>query len=241
MAWGQTVRQRQDEGHIDDWMADRIAYLERVANGAREAGQRLWSESTRSGGNVSAARPSDVVALGVAHAPKSPPPPVLSPEMRELRRQQAAFKDVTRQLDHDNRWMAGIALAPIAAVGGLEALTFDAARQFLNPPGEPLQLQGREPLLERGETYYTRYGKRQHDLFREKVDAKPGWQSDPRVQTEGGLRIPDAQAPVRASDRPKFVDLKPDTPSGRYRGQKTIKNYADAGKTRIVYYPPPPK
>ena len=241
MAGTRSVHQGQDEGHIDDWMGNRIAYLERVANGAHEAGQRLWSESTRTGGNVSAARPSDVVALGVARTPKAPPPPALSPEMQELRRQQAAFKDVTRQLDHDNRWMAGVALAPIAAVGGLEALTFDAARQVLNPPGEPLQLQGREPLRTRGETYYTRYGKRQHDAFREKVDAKPGWRSDPRVQTEGGLKIPDAQTPIRSSGARNYVDLKPDTPSGRRRGQQTIKNYADAGKTRIIYYPPPPK
>ena len=239
MAGGQSD-QREDERHIDDWIRDRTAHLDRVANVAYETGRRRWSDSTRAGGNVSAARPSDVVALGIPRGPVSPPP-TLSPDMLELRRQQAAFKDVTRQLDHDNRWMAWAALAPIAAVGGLEAIPYGIAEQFLNPPGEPLQLRGREPLLNRGDTYYARYGRQQDRALRDKVDAKEGWKSQPRVKGPEGLRIPDARAPARSSPRAKFLELKPDTPSGRRAGQKALEKYKDLGKTRIVYYRPPPK
>jgi hypothetical protein len=223
-------------------MRNRAAHLDRVANGAHEAGQRRWSESTRTGDNASAARRSDVVALGMRRASASPSPsPELSPEMLELRRQQAAFKGVTRQLDRDNRWMAAAVLAPIAAVGGLEAATYSVAQQFLNPPGEPLQLPGRQPLLQRGDTYYARYGRQQDKAFREQVKAKPGWTSQPREVDEGELRIPDAQAPVRPDRVAKFLELKPDTPSGRRAGQEALRKYKNLGKTRVVYYRPPPK
>lgn len=160
--------------------------------------------------------------------------------MQELRRQQAAFKNVTRQLDHDNRWMAAIALAPIAAVGGLEAVPYAIAREIAsNPPGQPLQLPGRAPLLKKGDTYYARNGRREDMAFRAKVEAKPGWKSQPRVKTEEGLRIPDARAPVRTGKSVKYVELKPDTPSGRRAGEKAIEKYKDLGKTRVVYYRPP--
>jgi len=244
MSGPQPVRRDSHAGSIDDWMADRWARLEQVANGAYEMGQRQWSESTRTGENLRATRPSDVVALGLSTGSQPSPmgAPTLSPEMVELRRQQAAFKGVTRELDRENRWMAAIALAPIAAVGGLEAVPYALAREIgSHPPGEPLQLPGRAPLLKKGDTYYARNGRREDMAFRAKVKAKPGWTPQPRVNTDAGLRIPDAQAPVRAGGRPKFLELKPDTPSGRRAGEKALEKYKDIGKTRIVYYRPPPK
>ena len=242
MAGVQSARREPSAGNVDDWMGQRWAHLERVADGAYEAGQRLWSETTRTGGNVAAARPGDVVALGASPRRPSAPAPALSPEMLELRRQQAAFKGVTRELDRENRWMAAIALAPIAAVGGLEAVPYSIARAIAeNPPGQPLQLPRRAPLLKSGDTYYTRFGRREDMAFRAKVDAKPGWKAQPRVKTEGGLRIPDAKAPVRSSGTARFLELKPDTPSGRRAGEKALEKYKDLGKTRIVYYRPPRK
>jgi len=238
MAGAQSARAEHGAGNIDDWMSDRFAHLDRIANGAYEAGQRQWSASTRTGGNVAAVRPSDVTALGMA--PRRATTPALSPDMQELRRRQAAFKQVTRQLDHDNRWMAAVALAPIAAVGGLEAVPYAIAREISSSlSGQPLQLPGRAPLLKKGDTYFARNGRREDMAFRAKVDAKPGWKSQPRVKTEEGLRIPDARAPVRTGKSVKYVELKPDTPSGRRAGEKALEKYRDLGKTRVVYYRPP--
>ncbi|WP_296596181.1 hypothetical protein [Phenylobacterium sp.] len=240
MAGTQSAGAARGAGDIDDWMGDRFAHLDRIADGAYEAGRRLWSESTRAGGNITAARPGDVTALGMAPKRASTPAPALSPEMQELRRQQAAFKGVTRQLDHDNRWMAAIALAPIAAVGGLEAVPYAIAREIAsNPPGQPLQLPGRAPLLKKGDTYYARNGRREDMAFREKVRAKPGWEAQPRVRVDGRLKIPDAKAPVRSTGQQRFLELKPDTPPGRRAGEKALEKYKDLGKTRVVYYRPP--
>lgn len=236
------ARQSSGEESIDHWMAERAAHLERMENGGYEAGRQLWSQSTRTGGNIAAVRPSDVAALGLARPPQPARSPTLSPDMRELRRQQAAFKEVTRQLDHDNRWMAAVALAPIAAVGGLEAVPYGIAQQFLdNPPGEPLQLPGRQPLLKNGDTHFARYGRRKDMAFREKVSAKSGWTPQPRVYDQGRLKIPDAQAPVRPDRKPKFLELKPDTPSGRRAGKAALEKYKNLGITRIVYYRRPSK
>lgn len=222
-------------------MGDRFAHLERIAGG-HETGRQIWSASTRTGSNLAAARPSDVVALGASAWRAPPASPGLGPEMLELRRRQAAFKDVTRQLDRENRWMAGIALAPIAAVGGLEVVPYNIAKAIAdNPPGQPLQLPGRAPLLKSGDTYFARFGRREDAAFRAKVDAKPQWKAQPRVMTDKGLKIPDAQAPVRSNGTKRFLELKPDTPSGRRAGEKALEKYQDLGKIRIVHYRPPAK
>ena len=237
MAGARSARSESGAGNVDDWMGDRWAHLERIADGAHEAGQRIWSESTRAGGNLAAPRASDVVALGMRPARQPAPAPILSPEMLELRRHQAAFKDVTRELDRENRWMAAIALAPIAAVGGLEAATFSAARQLAEMrPGEPLQLPGRAPLLKRGDTYYARLGRREDKVLGEKVNAKPGWKFQPRERRDGKLLIPDVKLPVRTGRVPKYLEQKPDSPSGRRAGADALEKYKDLGKTRIIYY-----
>lgn len=58
---------------IGDWMEERNVHLRTLANGAEAAGRELWDRSTRSGGNLSAPRPSDVLALGVRAAPRPRP------------------------------------------------------------------------------------------------------------------------------------------------------------------------
>lgn len=231
MAGTQSARAGQGAGNINDWMSNRIAHLDRISDGAYEAGRRLWSESTRTGGNIAAVRPGDVTALGVS-AKRT-----LSPEMQELRRQQAGFKSVTRQLDRDNRWMAAIALAPIAAVGGLEAVPFAIAREIVsNTPGQPLQLPGRASLLKKGDTYYARYGRRQDKVLAEKLEAKEGGQSQPREVRNGKTLIPDAKLPVRPGKIEKFLEQKPDSPSGRRAAAQALEKYKDLGKVRIIYY-----
>src|SRR5204863_8248352 len=179
----------------DDWMADRWTEVRRATQ-AYQDGQRRWATSTANEQNLRAHRPSDVVALGLSAASPSrrpAPAPALRPEMQELRRQQAAFHEIRRKLDIGNSWMAGLALAPIAAVGGLEALPFAIAREIV-PDGLPLVFPGREPRRRGGDTHEARLGREAHAKFKRQVAAKPGWRPDPRLGEPGQpTKIPDAQ------------------------------------------------
>jgi RHS repeat-associated protein len=89
-----------------------------------------------------------------------------------------------------------------------------------------------------GETAATKAGREAHRKFAEKVRAKAdqGWQSEPTIKgpNDEVLR-PDAITP---SGRP--VELKPNTPSGRRRGESQLKKYEEATgkKGRVVYYDP---
>ena len=80
-------------------------------------------------------------------------------------------------------------------------------------------------------------GKQAHREFAEKIKAKgKGWQSEPTIRgSDGKIMRPDGIDP---KGRP--IELKPNTPSGRYRGAKQIKKYRDATGTngRVVYYNP---
>eukprot|EP01041_Mallomonas_annulata_P026928 gene26928-48386_t len=60
-------------------------------------------------------------------------------DLADLRRQQAEFGKVRRQLDRDNSWLAAGALAPIAVVAGLEGGAALAGRAVIQPfPKTPL-------------------------------------------------------------------------------------------------------
>jgi RHS repeat-associated protein len=77
-------------------------------------------------------------------------------------------------------------------------------------------------------------GKEKHKEFAEKVSQKPGWQSERSIRGPNGeLLRPDAIDP---KGRP--VELKPNTESGRKKGEKQIEKYKEATGTngRVVYY-----
>jgi hypothetical protein len=57
-------RRLDDDADIDDWMAQRNADLQQLGPDADAAGREAWSQSTRTGQNLSAAQPGDVVAIG---------------------------------------------------------------------------------------------------------------------------------------------------------------------------------
>ncbi len=82
-------------------------------------------------------------------------------------------------------------------------------------------------------------GRRQHREFAKKVKNKEGWKSEKTVTNpQTGKRVrPDA-----LSRRDKPVELKPNTPSGRKRGAKDLKEQESATgkKGRVVYYEPKP-
>ena len=69
-----------------------------------------------------------------------------------------------------------------------------------------------------------------------KVKQKPGWQSEKTILGNDGKRLrPDAIDP---QGRP--IELKPNSPTGRSRGEKQLKKYEEAlgKKGRVVYYEP---
>ena len=87
-----------------------------------------------------------------------------------------------------------------------------------------------------GESSAAAYGRQQHREFSERVDAKPGWQSEPRIQgADGKFYKPDAVTPGG-----RIIELKPDTPSGRAAGARQIRNYEQQldKRGRVIYYTP---
>lgn len=170
-------------------------------------------------------------------------------DVAELRRQQAEFKKTARAISRDNAWMAVPALAPAAAVFGLETAGALAAR--LAPAAierAPLQFVAREPYLRVGDNYATRAGRRAHAALREWVEQKSGWDSEPSLpRPGGGILRPDVRTPARVrkpgeEPKPFQMELKPNTPTGRAAAAKAVKKYKGATgvKTRPIYYDPKP-
>jgi hypothetical protein len=57
-------RRLDDDADIDDWMAQRNADLRQLGPDAAAAGREAWSQSTRTGENLSAGQRGDVIAMG---------------------------------------------------------------------------------------------------------------------------------------------------------------------------------
>jgi hypothetical protein len=174
---------------------------------------------------------------GVARNDSSPQslPPL--DDMAEFRRQQAEFAQITRDIGNRNSWFAIPALAPAAVVLGLEtagAIGAEMAAPKAAMP--PMQFVENEPYLRVGDNWQTRGGMRAHRAFSASVDAKPNWRSNPTITSKSGeVMRPDAVAREKY-----YLELKPNTPSGRSAGARQIKRYAEGGKrkARVVYYDP---
>lgn len=163
-------------------------------------------------------------------------------EVAGLRREQAVARDNARAASRENAWMAVPALAPVGVAGalGLAARMAPAAVE-----AAPLVLTKRDPYLRVGDNWATRAGRRAHAQFKAKVEAKGGgWHADRNVALEGQpQRRPDALTPARNPIHPKkrhYLELKPDTPTGRAAGRRAIEKYQtpDGNKTRVIYYKP---
>jgi hypothetical protein len=161
----------------------------------------------------------------------------------ELRRQQAEFGRITREIDRQNSWFAIPALAPEAVIDGLGiAGAIAAARAGPELARAPLVLSERARYLRVGDNWATRAGRRAHKAFEELVDAKPGWDAEKTMIGNSGAKVrPDARTPVRDPLRPKerfTIDLKPNTPSGRRAGAKAVEKYVRelGNRARIIYY-----
>lgn len=167
-------------------------------------------------------------------------------DIAELRRQQAEFKKTKHAISRENAWMAVPALAPAAAVMGVEGAAYLAAR--LAPAAAaraPLLLERADPYLRVGDNWATRAGRRAHAALRERVAQKPGWKPEPTVPLKDGRILrPDVRTPSRVrkvgkEPEPFQMELKPNTPSGRAAAARAVKKYEPTGaKTRPIFYDP---
>jgi hypothetical protein len=140
--------------------------------------------------------------------------------------------------------MAVPALAPAAAVLGLEAGAAIAARLVPQAVTRgPLMLTERMPYLRVGQNWATRAGQRADKFYKEMARAKEGWQPEPRVPGPNGTTLkPDIGAPRRTPDPAvrKYIEVKPNTPSGRAAAARQVKKYEEATrqKVRALFYDP---
>jgi hypothetical protein len=200
--------------------------------------------------------PTPGPAANPGHAPASGPPPgrtiaygaLRAPapsdqELAELRRQQAAFSDTTRKIDLQNSWFAAPVLAAPLAVMGLEGAAAWAARSAL-PEAEQAALQfvERDPYLRVGDNWATRAGRRAHAALKERLAQKPGWEYEPKLPREGQRPLkPDMGTPKRDPIDPtkrKYIEYKPDSPSGRAAGARALQKYRDVTRdpVRLLFY-----
>lgn len=151
-------------------------------------------------------------------------------DIAELRGRQAAFKKTERAVSRENAWMAVPALAPAAAVMGLEGAAYIAGR--LAPAvvqRAPLVLERAAPYLRVGDNWATRAGRRAHAALRERVAQKPGWEPEPTVTLKDGRTLrPDVRTPSRVrtpgkEPEPFQMELKPNTPSGRAAAARAVR------------------
>jgi hypothetical protein len=207
---------------------------------AYNARQASELEQRRSGGGATVRTPVRPLADRMYRPPAD--------DIAELRRQQAAFQKTKRSISDENAWMAVPALAPVAAVVGLEAAGALATR--LAPEvikRAPFQFVARDPYLRVGDNWATRAGRRAHEALKQRVAQKPNWDPAPKAPTKDGrLLRPDVGTPPRvrkpgADPEPFHLELKPNTPSGRAAAVRALKKYEATGKkTRAIFYDPKP-
>jgi hypothetical protein len=77
-------------------------------------------------------------------------------------------------------------------------------------------------------------GKQEHANLKQKVEQKPGWKSEPSLKGANGKTYkPDVVTPSN-----KFLELKPNTPSGRKKGAAQEKEYKKqlGMDGKVIYY-----
>jgi hypothetical protein len=163
--------------------------------------------------------------------------------MAELRRQQAAFADTTRKIDLQNSWLAVPALAPALVAMGLGAAGEWATGEIAPEAGQAIaNFVERDPYLRVGDNWATRAGRRAHAALKERLAQKPGWEYEPKLAREGEPPLkPDVGTPKRNPqfpDKRKYIELKPDSPSGRAAGARVLKRYQEVTKdpVRLLFY-----
>lgn len=138
---------------------------------------------------------AQTVPAGVSYGQLRSPPRT---DLDELRLQQETFRQTREKLDERNWWMAVPALAPGAAVLGLEGGAAIAARFAPALPTTPLLLRGREPWP---------LGEAAKKAIREQ--ARKIWARSNKVEAR------ELDAHVHHSDPLQWAHLKPDADPNR--------------------------
>ncbi|HDN7839911.1 TPA: hypothetical protein P2B59_005831, partial [Klebsiella pneumoniae] len=87
-----------------------------------------------------------------------------------------------------------------------------------------------------GENAAAATGRAAHAALAQRIAAKPGWQSEPRmIGADGKVYKPDAVTP-----NGRILELKPNTPSGMAAGARQTANYEKqlGMRARVIYYDP---
>ena len=164
-------------------------------------------------------------------------------ELDQLRRQQAQFRNLRGALDRQNSWMAAPIAAGVALPLALEGAGMVAAR--LAAPAvrrAALNLVQRDPYRRVGDNFAARGGRLEHRLLKERLRNKGGWKYEPDVEMlDKRVLKPDVGTPeFKRGDKTVryYMELKPDTPSGRRAAAAAIKKYEEEGlrKVRAIFY-----
>ena len=270
MAGYQSVRGNADAESIEDWMERRRTDLARLGDaiatgreawdGATRTGQNVQAMTSgdlltlgrqilrqrETAGPATTNFHTTSGGLSTAVDTRTRRPPATDPEdLTNLRLQQAAFHKVRDDLDRQNSWLSVPALAPAAVVLGLEGAGIIAARMAGQAAKQiPLRLIDREIYRRVGDNWATRAGRLAHKALAERVKQKPGWESEPILRGRNGQQLrPDVGTPKRGpqeAPRGNYLELKPNTPTGRRAAARAVKKYKDATnrKVRSIFYDP---
>lgn len=112
----------------------------------------------------------------------------------------------------------------------------DCALECLNPLNWGGGNKLKQGLRAGGDSAAARAGRQAHRELAERVAQKPGWQTPPKMLgKDGKYHQPDVLTPGG-----RFLELKPDTPSGRAAGARQAQRYRDqlGIEGRVIYYDP---
>jgi hypothetical protein len=187
-----------------------------------------------------AAQKTGTISYGLLRTPAAS-----EEELAQLRRQQQALAKAVLKPDAENAWLAFPALAAILALTIPEDAAAWVAGETLPEVGQaPLDLPERDPYRRVGDNWSTRKGMKAHADNQAKVASKPGWDPKPTLERPGKRPLrPDAATPARNPEEPDkryYLELKPNTPSGRAAAARAVKRYKEVtkNKVRAIYYDP---
>ncbi|WP_329890411.1 RHS repeat-associated core domain-containing protein [Stenotrophomonas muris] len=130
-------------------------------------------------------------------------------------------------------WELGmIALANPGTVATAANVAADAAGVTGTATGGTLAVRATRG----GENAAAATGRAAHAALAQRIAAKPGWQSEPRmIGADGKVYKPDAVTP-----NGRILELKPNTPSGMAAGARQTANYEKqlGMRARVIYYDP---
>ena len=165
-------------------------------NRATYAGARTGSPPPRINSPSATAPPQIAYGALRASAPSDQ-------ELADLRRQQAAFANTARQIDIHNSWLTIPALAPVAAVLGLEGAAAVAGRALVGESVEgPLNFVDREA--------WQRGAQRAAQALSDAEKAALRTAARTRYARANGISASEMQAEVHHSEPLEWAHLKPE-------------------------------